>query len=303
MRFNLEIIKHSKLWLAISGGMALIALASLLVQGLNYGIDFTGGTIMDVRFDKPVTTGQVRDALSRHGLGDAVIRATEVVGQGGSEFIITTRALTEEQRRTVVSEMESRLGKATVLSVDNVTPVVGAELKKNALLGVFLATLGMLIYITIRFEWKFGVAAIIALLHDVFLTVGFFSLFRLPVDTSFVAAILTVFGYSINDTIVIFDRIRENLASRKREALPELVNRSINQVLVRSINTGLTTILAIFSVYLFGGKTLKDLSLALTVGIAFGAYSSIFVASPVYVLICNYLQRRRTAAQAAPRAV
>ncbi len=301
MRYNLDIIKHSKIWLVISGFMALIALVSLLVRGLNYGIDFMGGTIMDVKFDKVVTTGQVRDALKNKGLDDAVIRETELVGTGGSEFIITTRPLTEEQRRDVVSEMEKALGKTAVLSVDNVTPVVGAELKKDALLGIVLATLGMLIYITIRFEWRFGLAAVIALLHDVFLTVGFFSLLQIPVDTAFIAAILTVFGYSINDTIVVFDRVRENLAARKKDSLESLVNTSINEVLVRSINTVVTTLLAIIAVYLFGGKTLKDLALALTVGIAFGAYSSIFVASPVYVLINRMRLGKKGARTAAPR--
>lgn len=300
MRWNLRIVEKSKLWFAISGLMALVALASLLVQGLNFGIDFTGGVIMDLRYAKPTTVGEIRTVLARHGLGDAVIRAAAgaeaTAGSApGREFLITTRSLSDSERRAVFADMEKALGKFEILSVDQVSPVIGSELRQNALKGIALATLGMLIYITVRFEWKFGLAAIVALLHDVFLTVGFFSLFRLPVDTSFVAAILTVFGYSINDTIIVFDRVRENLAHRKRETLAELVDRSINQVLTRSINTALTTILAIAAVYLFGGRTLKDLSLALMVGIAFGAYSSIFVASPLYVAIAEGIGRRARA--------
>ncbi len=300
MKWKLRVVERSKLWLAVSGLMAVVALVSLLTQGLNYGIDFTGGVIMDLRFSKPTTVGDIRGVLARHGQDDAVIReasgAEATAGSApGREFLITTRSLSDGERRAIFADLEKALGKFDILSVDQVSPVIGAELRRNALTGIALATVGMLIYITVRFEWKFGLAAIVALLHDVFLTVGFFSVFRLPVDTSFVAAILTVFGYSINDTIIVFDRVRENLANRKREALGDLVDRSINQVLTRSINTALTTIMAIAAVYLFGGRTLKDLSLALMVGIGFGAYSSIFVASPLYVAIAEGLARRSRA--------
>ncbi len=291
MRFKLEIVRHTRIWLAISGFLAVIAAVSLATRGLNYGIDFTGGIIMDLKFEKPATTGQVRAVLADHGFGDAVIR--EATGTGGREFLITTRQSGEAARRALFDDLKKRVGAFEQRSLDVVTPVIGTELKRNALLGVFLATAGILVYITFRFEWRFGLAAVVALLHDVFLTVGFFSLFRLPVDTSFVAAILTVFGYSINDTIIVFDRIRENLRYRRRESLAQLVDHSINQVLTRSINTAMTTIMAVGAIYVFGGRTVKDLALALVVGIAFGAYSSIFVASPVWVLISERLGRSR----------
>lgn len=294
---RLRVVGKRRLWFAISGLMVVIALGAIIFnqvtlgKALNYGVDFTGGTLADLRFDQPTTTAVVRQALSAEGLGDAVIRQ---VGEGDREFLITIRPVPEAQQQAALAALRDRVGPYEQLSLDLVTPVVGAELRQAALLGVFLASLGMLLYITLRFEWRFGLAAIVALLHDVFLTVGFFALFRLPVDTSFIAAILTVFGYSINDTIIVFDRIRENLGNRRKESLEDLVDRSINQVLTRSINTVFTTLLAITAIYLFGGRTIKDLSLALIVGISFGAYSSIFLASPLYVTIAQW--RRRAAA-------
>lgn len=282
-RFRLQVVRRSVLWFSVSALMFVVAAVSLLTQGLNYGIDFTGGLIMDVRFARATTVGDVRRALAPVGLQDSVIR--EVEQSGGREYLITTKPLTEAQRKEAVAALRDRLGSLEVLSTDLVTPVVGEELRRAALMAVGLATLGMLVYITLRFEWRFGIAAIVALLHDVFLTVGFFSLFRIPVDTSFVAAVLTVFGYSINDTIVVFDRIRENLARRRREPLDQLVDDSVNQVLVRSVNTVVTTLLAVLAVFLFGGRTVHFLALGLLVGISFGAYSSIFLASPLYAAI------------------
>lgn len=305
MKTALKVVGRRRLWFALSltmAGVALLALVGNRVttgRALNYGIDFTGGIIADLRFEQPTTTGALREALAERGLGESVIRST---GESGREFLVTTRPLTEEDRRAVLNHLRDRVGPFEQLSLDVVTPVVGAELRRVALLGVLLATLGMLVYISLRFEWRFGLAAIVALLHDVFLTVGFFALFRLPVDTSFIAAVLTVFGYSINDTIIVFDRIRENLARQRKESLEDLVDRSVNQVLTRSVNTVVTTLLAIAAVYLFGGRTTKDLSLALIVGISFGAYSSIFLASPLYVAIVERARRgRRAPAPAGPR--
>lgn len=282
MSGSLRVVERSRVWFGISLALALIALVSLVVRGLNFGIDFTGGMIMTLRFEKPVSVAAVREAFAAAGLTEAVIREA---GGSGRDFVITARSIPESERTAIFKRLQDRLGRFETLSLDHVTPVVGAELRRAALLGVVLATLGMLVYISVRFEWRFGVSAIVALVHDVFLTIGFFSVFQLPVDSSFVAAILTIYGYSIMDTIIVFDRIRENLAARRKESLPELVDRSLNQVLVRSINTSLMTLAAIGAVLVFGGPTVRVLSLALVVGILFGTYSSIFLASPLYVAI------------------
>ncbi|MBX6377467.1 MAG: protein translocase subunit SecF [Clostridia bacterium] len=293
---TLRVVRQRVFWFSFSGLLAVIALASLLLQGLNFGVDFRGGVLMDVRFAEPRATGDVRQVLASQGLGLASIRQ---VGTDGREFLITAPPMAEEEQQALLSALRQRLGTLDVRNVEAVSPVVGAELRRAALAGVALATVAMLAYIAVRFEWRFGVAAVVALLHDVFLTVGFFSVFRLPVDVSFVAAVLTVFGYSINDTIIVFDRIRENLQQRRKESLEDLVDRSVNETLRRSINTSLTTILAIAAVYALGGRTVQPFALALMVGIAFGAYSSIFVASPLYVVIAQRSRRAVAGSRAA----
>jgi len=297
---RLNVIGPRRWWYALSGTLTLLALVSILVRGFNYSIDFTGGTQTDVRFEQPARMEDIRKVLAERGLGKAVITAVEERGATSREFIITTRSLSEEERQALIRELGSRVGRLQVMSSDSVTPVIGAELKRKAIIGVFLATLGILAYIALRFEWRFGIAALVALIHDVLITVGLFSLFQLPLDTAFIAAVLTVYGYSVMDTIVIFDRIRENLAAR-REDLAQVINRSVTETLTRSINTTLSTLLAIGAVLLFGGRTTKDLALALTVGIASGAYSSIFVASPIYYELVERLGKRKKAPAAAAR--
>lgn len=300
---ELRIVDRSRVWFIISILLVLLSLGALLAnkvtmgRALNYGIDFTGGVIMDLKFtgesENGVGTGDIRRVLGERGLGKAIIRS---VGDGPDEFLITLPSITEEDLQEILDHLRTSLGDFEQMSMDKVTPVIGKELRNAALLAVGLAIAGMLVYITLRFEWRFGLAAVAALIHDVLITVGFFALLRLPVDTSFVAAILAVFAYSVNDTIVIFDRIRENLRRREREPLGELVNRSVNQTLTRSVNTTLTTLVAIGAIYVFGGHTTKDLALALMVGIGIGAYSSIFFASPLYVAIVGRLNRRQRSA-------
>lgn len=277
-------IRTGKIWLTFSGLLVLITIASLFAQGLNFSIDFLGGTRFTVQFVEERSTSEVRQAVEQAGYGGATIQ--QVAGQS-NEFYITTQSQTEEERLAFQDQLEQSLGEYELRRVDSVSPVIGSELRRSAIWAVTLATLAMLLYIVLRFEWRFAVAAIIALTHDVVITVGFFSVFQLPVDTSFVAAILTIYGYSINDTIIIFDRIRENLKQRRKEPLIDLVDKSIRQVVVRSLNTSISTLLAITAVYLFGGETLRVLSLALIVGLAFGAYSSIFLASPIYVWLAE----------------
>ncbi len=274
----MNFIGKRKLWYALSLTVIMAGLISLLVQGFNFGIDFTGGSLIHLKFlEKQVETQQLRSALADFKLEGSYIQESS---DGG--FIIKTVELDQAKQDEVLKGVESKLGKYELLRSEKVGPVVGRELRINGLLALGIASVLMVIYITVRFEFKFAIAAILALLHDVAVTVGIFSIFQVEVDSAFIAAILTIIGYSINDTIVIFDRIRENLKNRRKETLEEIINNSITQTLSRSINTVLTVIFVLVALLILGGETTKVFSLAMLVGIISGAYSSIFVASPLW---------------------
>ncbi|MBX6350615.1 MAG: protein translocase subunit SecF [Clostridia bacterium] len=296
LRFRFPFMRWRRYWLLASAAAIAITIASLAVQSLNFGIDFTGGTLLDVRFGEPVGLAEIRAAYADKGVHDIVVQAFE--SSGGREFKLTTPAIDETVENEILSAVGGRHGGYEVVSKDKVSPVIGSELRLNALKAVGLATVGMIVYLTIRFEIRFAVAAIVAMLHDILLMLGAFSVFRLPVDTSFVVAILTVYGYSVNDTIIIFDRIRERLQMRTKEPLEELIDVSINQTLNRTINTVATVLLALLAVFLFGGASVHTLALGLIIGIVFGTYSSIFIASPVYLFLVQrtaHAARRRLA--------
>jgi preprotein translocase subunit SecF len=248
---------------------------------LNWGVDFTGGTLLTLRFeDRTISTGRVRDALRPAGYADAIIQKI----QDSGDVSIRTPHLEGPERQKLLGAVRQGAGAFTMLSVDDVGPKIGGELRNVAIFGVLAGLLLQIVYVSIRFKSiRFALAADVALLHDLLLVVGIFSLTRAAVDSSFVAVLLTVVGYSINDTIVVFDRIRENLAQRTREAFPSLVNRSVLEALVRSINTGVTTTLAIGAVYFFGGSTVRDFAFGLLVAVVTGGYSSVGVAAPLLV--------------------
>ncbi|MEW6082303.1 MAG: protein translocase subunit SecF [Bacillota bacterium] len=273
---------HSRLWLTLSLVLILVGLAFIALPGygMRLGIDFTGGSLLDLKFQEPTSTMAIREVMAKHGLGNSVIQRASADGR---EIIIRTRPLEEELRREVTQDLKSEVSEFEVVRIEEVKGVISRELTQKAFLALAIAVAGMLVYITLRFEFKFAVAAIVALAHDVLIVVGVFSILGMEVNSSFVAAVLAIIGYSINDTIVIFDRIRENLKSRKKESLEEVVNNSLNQTLGRSINTSLTTLLAVGAVFVFGGKTTQDFALALIVGIVSGTYSSLLVASPIWV--------------------
>ena len=282
-------IKLRKIWYVFSIAFILPGVISLVLQGLNLGIDFTGGTIMEVRFNKAVEAQEVRQAVDSVGLaGNKSIQQS-----GDTDYLIRTRALSQDESDKLFKGMQDKLGKVTLLRTDLVGPVMGKELACKALLALLIASVLMVIYITIRFEFKQGIAAIIALLHDTLVVTGIFSLLQIEVDTAFVAAVLTILGYSINDTIVIFDRIRENTRMQKKgESLEDLVNKSIWQTLARSINTVLTVMFVLLAMYFLGGGTIKTFMLAMLIGVGSGAYSSIFNASPVWVDL-KLLEKRK----------
>ena len=247
---------------------------------------------MQIKFEEATTSAEVREIFSQH-----VKEAFAVQETDENNFLIRTPSLTEEQGSQIIDSLTAELGKNEVLRNEHVGPVIGKELALNALYALAIASVLMVIYISFRFELKFGIAAIISLLHDVFITVGVFSLLQIEVDSAFVAAILTIIGYSINDTIVIFDRIRENLRGSRKEDRAALVDRSIMQTLNRSINTVLTTLFPLIALLFFGGATIKAFALALLVGIASGCYSSIFIASPIWFDFNNWAAARKALAK------
>lgn len=275
----LDIVGKKSLWFGLSGVTIIAGIISLFLFGLNLGIDFTGGTIFELKFPQTVSVTQIRQVLEENKIENPVIQKN-----GEKIAFIRTKLMDKDQQQQLVDTLSSKIGKAEVLRIEMVGPVIGEQLTKQALLALLVASIGIVIYVSFRFEFKFAIAAIIALLHDVLIVVGIFSILRREIDASFVAAILTIVGYSITDTIVIFDRIRENLRLRKKETFHALVNRSIYQTMTRSIYTPLTVLFTLLALYFFGGSTINNFTLAMIIGVISGTYSSIFNASPIIVL-------------------
>jgi preprotein translocase subunit SecF len=295
MKFD---IIGKRYWFFLISALIIIpGLISIATQGFNLGIDFTGGTLLDLKFARPVTVTEVRAALQDYQLENSTIQlAGNEQVESSQNVFIRTHVLSDDERRVVLAGVEKSLGSFETLRAEKVGAVIGEELTKNAVYALLISWALMIGYISYRFEFKFAVSGILAIAHDILLVLGVFSLLHKEIDASFVAAILTIAGYSINDTIVIFDRIRENLKSQsKTEPFAQLVNRSIWQTMTRSVYTVLTVIVATAALHFFGGETTKNFSLALLIGFASGAYSSIFNASPIWVTWKEYEQRKRVA--------
>lgn len=274
-----------KVWYGISLVLLIIGLVSYGLQGLNKGIDFTSGNVLQIQFGKEVTTPQIEEVLDEQGLAGYSVQAAGNV----SEYVIRTKELTEAQNKELLSAFEEKYGPLDIKQNQKIGEVIGRELTRKAILALAISAVLMIIYISFRFEATFGVTAVAALLHDVLVTVGIFSLFQIEIDSSFVAAVLTIIGYSINNTIVTFDRIRENLSFAKKEALSVIVDKSINQTLVRTINMSLTVIFPLVALLVFGGNTTKVLSLALLIGVIVGTYSSTCIATSLWFDLRNKL--------------
>ncbi|PZN12650.1 MAG: protein translocase subunit SecF [Bacillota bacterium] len=280
---------------AVSLLLLVAGMVAWAVRGLNYNVEFTGGTAWTLTFEEQVQAEEVRRVLAENGVGDdAIVQLAE----GGRVAIVRTPHVDEATKQRVLADLKEKVAPVHLDQFDSISPVIGREIKQRGLLALALATVGMILYMTVRFEFRFALAAIIAMLHDVFVTIGLFALLQWEVDSSFIAALLTVFGYSINDTVVVFDRIRENLRLRRKEPLDELVDRSIRQVLRRSLLTGTTTLLALLAVIAFGGETVRTFAGAMFIGIFFGTYSSIFVASPLWYVLRQWAASRETQARA-----
>ncbi|MDR7417554.1 MAG: protein translocase subunit SecF [Armatimonadota bacterium] len=263
----------------LPGVVALFSNAAGGRGALNWGVDFTGGNYFQVRLAREdASVGEVRDVVDRFTAGQSVIQKSD------RDVFIRTRPLTPADKSGLLAALRQAFGGATVLREDEVGPTIGRELRNTAIIGIILGLVLQLIYVSVRFRSvRYAVTMDLALLHDLLIVVGVFAITRMEVNSSFVAVLLTVVGYSINDKIVLFDRIRENLAMRLREPFDRLVNRSLLESLVRSINTSVTVIVAIAAVYFFGGVTVRDLAFGLTVGVAVSAYSSIFNAGALLV--------------------
>lgn len=290
-KIRFDILKRSKLWFAISLLVIIPGIFCMFTKGFNFGIDFTGGTIIEMEFQQEVTLPQVRDVLREYNLDNATIQLSGDVSnvEASKDVMIRTMDLEENDRKAVMASLKDEIGDYTVLREEKVGATIGGELITDALMATVISWILIILYVSYRFEWRFGVAAILTLIHDVLIVLSVFSFLQKQVDSSFVAAILTIIGYSINDTIVIFDRIRENqrLHFKRGGDLNELANRSIYQTLTRSLYTVFTVLFTTFALYFFGGDTTKDFSFALLVGFFSGSYSSIFVASPLWVVLKN----------------
>ena len=278
-----DFVGKRKYWFTFSALLLALAIGSLIYNGvvhgkmMNFGIDFTGGTLVSLRFSTPVTVNDVREVLAKHGLEQSVIQ------KSGTDIYIRTDELDRETRLKVMADLSDKYGEVELLEADTIGPVIGKELRTQAIWALLIASFGIIIYVSFRFEFKYAVAALLALYHDALITTGIVALLWRDVEITFVAAILTIMGYSINDTIVIFDRIRENKKKfgGKKKNFAEIVNISITETLARSINTVFTTVIIVLCVLFFGGETLKDFALILLIGFIVGAYSSIFLAAPI----------------------
>ena len=258
-----------------------ISIFFLIFKGLNYGVDFKGGTLIELRTnDKNINVSSLRDTLNSMNLGDINVKKFG----NESDFLIKIENTDKDTIKLFKENLTELSGSSfNFRRVENVGPKVSTELLRSGIIAIGLSLAAMLFYIWIRFEWQFSLGAILALFHDVLVTLGLFSLFSLEINLSIVAAVLTIVGYSMNDTVVIYDRVRENLKKFSDIKIFELTNISINETLSRTIITSATTLLALISIYLFGGEILKGFSLAMIMGVTFGTYSSIYIANPILV--------------------
>ena len=284
-----SIVKNYKIFFSITIIFLLIGFGSIVTRGFNLGIDFTGGSIVDLTFENPVNVAQVRDVLKEHDMGNSIIQLENSDGKTeANSVLIRTGVVEDTELRATMNDLQSKLGNYQIQRVEQVGATIGSELVQQAAMAIVLSWVLMIAYITFRFEFKFAIAAIIALIIDVLVVLSYFSLFQMEMDSSFVAALLTVVCYSVNGTIVIFDRIRENLKIHRRsESLGEMVDNSIWQCMTRTIYTVATSLFAIVSIFLFGGETIHNFSFAMLVGFASGAYTSIFLAGPMWMFLKN----------------
>lgn len=282
----IEVVKHSKKFVTVATLSFLVFFSIFIFKGLNYGIDFTGGNLVQLNYENSITLSQVNkelDSLSKE-IPQLVSTARKVqVSQADNNVIIRTAEMGDNNIKKMLEGL-NKLGKYKLERAETVGATIGDELKSSAIYALVIGGVLIILYITMRYEFKFAIAGILTLLHDVMIALGVIAILRYEVDTPFIAAILTILGYSINDTIIIYDRIRESLRKKSTLTFGEVLDKSLNQVLVRSINTSITTILALVAILIFGGDSLRTFTTTLLVGIGVGTYSSIFIATPLVYL-------------------
>jgi len=298
---NIDFVGRRKLAVIFSVILILIGMGSLIAKGgPDYGIDFAGGTLVQVKFEADTSPTAIKEALESLNLGGLVV---QTFGDEANEFLIRAQATSDELKglgKQVGQALDSVYGegKSEIRRVEMVGPQVGKDLREKGFKAILFAMIAILIYITLRFEFRFAIGAILALVHDVLITLGVFSVFGREIDLPIIAAFLAIIGYSLNDTIIVYDRIRENMGKYAKEGFGKVINRSINETLSRTILTSGTTLLVVVALFVFGGGVIHNFALALLVGVLVGTYSSIFVASPLLIFWEDYKRSRRASAPA-----
>ena len=297
MNFNFDFVKHWKWYFLVSGVILALGLAVLPIFGLNLGVDFQGGTRLDIHVGQVVSQQEMIDFVAQH---DLVPNTTQLASEGQYVIMRFNEEIGKERLAALRQALQAKYGEEANIQESTVDPTFAKELVRKAIIGVLVASVGIAVYVMVRFEYRFAVAALISLLHDALMVVAFFALFRIEVDLTFIVAVLTVVGYSINDTIVIFDRIRENMKTAKLKTADDfrrLVNDSIRQTLARSVNTLLTVIFVAAALLFFGPNSIRNFSLAMMIGLVSGGYSSLFIASQLwYLWRVRRLRKGKTAA-------
>lgn len=280
---QVKIVKHRKIYFAISLVFILVGIIFMATKGLNYGLDFTGGTAIGIDLEKEIDASEIREITNKYDKKANIIH----VGSDKKEIMIkSSKNFSSKESMQLFNDFKKKynLKSKEPLSVESIGASIGKEIQKNALISILIASVFMLIYISFRFEFKFGLAAVLGLIHDLLIMVSVYAIFRFTVDSSFIAAILTITGYSINDTIIIFDRIRENTAKGRVKSYEEVIDSSISQTIRRTLFTSITTLITLALIYVLGVESIKVFSLPLLIGVAVGTLSSIFIASPLWYI-------------------
>jgi preprotein translocase subunit SecF len=303
-KIQFDWLTRRRLFFGVSMLLLLAGMASILAQGLRYGVDFEAGAIVYVRFEQPVPIDEIREALRAAGAPDDQVQELRNAGSGFNVQIRVGQAVVGEglgRGRELITEALNAgyEGQFEIVKAESVSAKVGEDLRQQAVLATLYALGGILVYIAFRFEWIYGVAAVFAVFHDTLITLGFFSMFQQEINLTVIAALLTLVGYSVNDTIVVFDRVRENLKISRRMTLLEILNKSINQTLSRTLLTSGLTLVAALAMFFFGGEVINNFAFALVVGVLIGTYSSVAVAAPMVLIYENYKSRAKAGLVAA----